>query len=64
MAKKQFASEITQFLDQYKAEHPGTEARQREGRARLWDKALDPEQLEGYRAGKLAQPPYVYYQNP
>ena len=64
MAKKQFLSDITQFLNQYKDEHPGTEVRQREGRARLWDKPLDAEQQEGFRAGKLSQAPYVYYQNP
>ncbi|MBP6019114.1 MAG: DUF3460 family protein [Burkholderiaceae bacterium] len=60
---KNFESEITQFLNSYKKEHPGTEVRQREGRFLLWDKYIDPEQQEGYRAAKVPQDPYVYYQN-
>ena len=60
---KNYQSEITQFLNKYKSEHPGTEERQRAGRARLWDKQLDTEALDGFRAGRVAQQPYVYYQN-
>ncbi len=60
---KNYESEITQFLNNYKKEHPGTEVRQREGRFRLWDKHIDPELQEGYRAAKVPQDPYVYYQN-
>lgn len=55
-----YESEITQFLNQYKQEHAGTEQRQREGRARLWDKQIDAEQQEGFRAARVAQQPYVY----
>lgn len=58
---KNYESEITQFLNKYKSEHPGTEQRQREGRGRLSDKQLDAELLEGFRAGRVAQPAYVYY---
>lgn len=57
-----YESELTKFLNQFKAEHPGTEASQRAGRFRLWDKELNTEQQEGYRAAKVAQDPYVYYQ--
>lgn len=60
---KNHQSELTQFLNQYKADHPDTEARQRAGRLRLWDKELDPEQQEGFRAARVPQDPYVYYQN-
>ena len=49
-----------QFLKDYKQSHPGTEERQREGRARLWDKPQDQELLEGFRAARVAQKPYVY----
>ena len=45
-----YESEITQFLKDFKQSHPGTEERQREGRARLWDKPQDAELLEGFRA--------------
>jgi len=55
-----YESDITRFLNQYKQEHPDVEQRQREGRARLWDKELDPELLEGFKQAKVAQRPYVY----
>ncbi|HWK62489.1 MAG TPA: DUF3460 family protein [Eoetvoesiella sp.] len=57
---KHYESEITQFLNQYKQQHAGTEQRQREGRARLWDKPIDQELQDGFRAGRVAQQPYVY----
>ncbi|TCT11185.1 DUF3460 family protein [Paralcaligenes ureilyticus] len=60
---KNYQSEITQFINQYKAQHPGTEARQREGRARLWDKQIDAQDQDGFRAARVPQEPYVYYQN-
>ena len=60
---KNYESEATQFLKKYKADHPGTEQRQREGRGRLWDKHIDPEIQEGFRAGKVPQKPYVYQTN-
>jgi len=59
---KHYESELTQFLQQYKTEHPDTEARQRAGRARLWDKALDTELLDAFKAARVPQQPYVYYQ--
>lgn len=60
---KNFESDFTQFLKKYKAEHPDAEARQREGRARLWDKHIDIEAQEGYRASRVPQKPYVYQPN-
>lgn len=57
---KNYESEITLFLKDYKGKHPGTEERQREGRARLWDKPQDTELLEGFRAARVPQKPYVY----
>lgn len=59
---KNYESEITQFLNQYKKQNPETEAGQREGRNRLWDKFIDPELQDGYRAADVPQPAYVYYQ--
>jgi len=55
-----YESEITQFLKEYKAQHPDVEQRQREGRGLLWDKPQDPELLESFRAARVAQRPYVY----
>lgn len=60
---KNYESDITQFLKSYKEQDPTTEARQREGRGRLWDKYIDPELHDGFRAGRIPQDPYVYYQN-
>jgi len=58
-----YESEITEFLKNYKQQHPDTEQRQREGRARLWDKYIDPELQEDFKAAKVPQQPYVYYEN-
>lgn len=58
-----YESELTQFLKQYKTERPDTEARQRAGRGRLWDKPIDAEIQEGFKAARVAQDPYVYYQD-
>jgi Protein of unknown function (DUF3460) len=55
-----YESEITRFLKDYKNAHADAEQRQREGRARLWDKAQNPELLEGFRAARVPQKPYVY----
>jgi hypothetical protein len=55
-----YQSEITRFLQEYKQAHPDVEKRQREGRDLLWDKPQDPELLEGFRAARVQQKPYVY----
>jgi len=59
---KHYTSDITRFLQQYKAQHPEVELRQLQGRALLWDKTLDAELQEAFKAGRLPQQPYVYYQ--
>lgn len=58
-----FQSELTQYINQLKQDNPDMELGQRLGRARLWDKDLDAEQQDGFRKAKVAQDPYVYYQN-
>lgn len=55
-----YQSDATLFLNQLKAAKPDLEARQREGRELLWDKAVDRQAWEGYRAARVAQKPYVY----
>jgi hypothetical protein len=55
-----YESEITRFIKTYKEAHPDVEKRQREGRARLWDRPQDPELLEGFKQSKVPQRPYVY----
>lgn len=56
----QYTSEITQFLQKYKSEHPDVEQRQRDGRARLWDRPQDPELTEAFKQARVRQNPYVY----
>ncbi len=60
---KHYESDVTQLINQYKEQHPDTELRQREGRARLWDKNLDPEIQEGFNEARVPQKPYVYQTN-
>lgn len=58
--RPQYQSDITQFIDQLKANTPGMEARQREGRELLWDKSIDRDETRDQRAGQIAQNAYVY----
>lgn len=57
---KNYESEITRFLKDYKTAHPDVEQRQLAGRARLWDKQQNLELLEEFRAARVPQKPYVY----
>ena len=50
----------TQFINQLKQDRPHLEASQREGRELLWDQPVDREAWRAYRAGQVAQQPYVY----
>jgi hypothetical protein len=59
-----YESEITHFLQQLKAEKPDLEERQRQARARWWDKTpVAINEAECRQQASVAQPPYVYYQN-
>jgi hypothetical protein len=55
-----YQSEATQFINQLKTEKPDLEARQRQGRELLWDKAVDRQAQADYQAARVAQKPYVY----
>ena len=55
-----YESEITQFITALKQQIPALEAQQRQGRDLLWDKAVDREAWQEYRAAEVAQQPYVY----
>jgi hypothetical protein len=58
-----YTSEITQFLQSYKSAHPDVEQRQRDGRARLWDKPQDAELAEEFKQARVRQNAYVYQNN-
>ena len=55
-----YQSDATQFLEQLKVAKPELPAQQRQGRELLWDKAVDREAWEGFRAARVAQNAYVY----
>lgn len=58
-----YTSETTAFIEQLKAQKPQLEAQQRAGRALLWDKSVDRTAQAEFRAGRVAQKPYVYQTN-
>ena len=55
-----YESDATQFIQQLKAKQPELAAQQRQGRALLWDKQVDREAQAEFKAGRVAQKPYVY----
>ena len=55
-----YQSEITQFINQLKADKPSLAAEQLAGRALLWDKTVDRAAAAAIDAGRVAQTPYVY----
>lgn len=57
---KPYKSDVTQFIDSLKQRDPQLEDRQRQGRALLWDKALDRDEQQDFRDAKVDQQPYVY----
>ncbi|MBV8034951.1 DUF3460 family protein [Roseateles sp.] len=57
---KPYKSDVTQFIDQLKAQRPTLEAEQRAGRALLWDREQDRVAQAGFDAARVAQKPYVY----
>ena len=58
-----YTSEITQFIEQMKAQKPQLEKEQRAGRALLWDKPVDRDAQQEFKEARVAQKPYVYQTN-
>ena len=59
-ARPHYTSDATQFIDSLKAAKPELEAEQRQGRALLWDKAVDRHFEADAQAARVPQQPYVY----
>lgn len=59
---KPYKSDVTSFIEQMRAGRPALEEEQRAGRALLWDRPLDRQALAEWRASRVAQKPYVYYE--
>jgi len=55
-----YKSEISQFIDQMKAQKPTLEAEQLAGRALLWDRQLNRSAQADFLDAKETQKPYVY----
>lgn len=55
-----YESDITVFLKQLKKEQPELNEAQLAGRARLWDKAQNPQVQRELNEAQIAQKPYVY----
>jgi Protein of unknown function (DUF3460) len=55
-----YQSDATQFINQLKTQRPELDAQQQEGRALLWDKQLNRDEQAAFKAGRVAQKPYVY----
>lgn len=57
---KPYKSDLTSFIEDLKAKKPTLEDEQRQGRALLWDRAIDREAQAEYAEARVAQQPYVY----
>jgi hypothetical protein len=57
---KPYTSDVTQLIAQLKSQRPTLEAEQQKGRALLWDKSIDLETQQQFKAARVAQQPYVY----
>ena len=55
-----YQSDTTQFINQLKTQRPELDEQQQEGRALLWDKQLSRDEQQAFKAGRVAQKPYVY----
>lgn len=61
---KPYKSDVTQFIEELKAERPALEAEQRAGRGLLWDRPIDRDAEADYRSARVPQQPYVYQTEP
>jgi len=55
-----YRSDVTQFIDELKAQRPDIEAQQRAGRALWWDKHLDRDAIGEWKQARVPQKAYVY----
>lgn len=55
-----YQSDITQFLNEYLANHPEEAEQRLKNRGLLWDVTLNPEEQKQFAAAKIAKKPYTY----
>jgi hypothetical protein len=61
---KPYKSDVTQFIEELKANKPTLEEEQRAGRALLWDRPVDREAQAAWQQARSPQQPYVYQTKP
>jgi hypothetical protein len=61
---KPYKSDITQFIEELKANRPTLEEEQRAGRGLLWDKRIDRAAQAENRVSRIRQQAYVYQPKP
>ena len=59
-----YDSDVTQFITELRQREPDLESRQRAGRAIWWDKQVNREAWDEFRAAQLRQKAYVYQPEP
>jgi hypothetical protein len=59
-----YQSEATSFIEALKRNKPTLEAEQRAGRALLWDKQLNQQDMADWNEARVPQKPYPYQTNP
>lgn len=57
---KPYTSEVTQLINELKTQRPALESEQLKGRALLWDKPIDLQAQQQFKAARVPQQPYVY----
>lgn len=57
-----YRSDVTQFIDQLKAQKPDLEAQQRAGRAIWWDKHIDRDAVEEWKQARVPAKAYAYFE--
>jgi hypothetical protein len=55
-----YESDVTRFLRELHEKKPTLDEEQRIGRAIYWDKQLDPDELERWKASRVPMQAYVY----
>ena len=63
-ARPHYESDTTLFIKDLRQQDPQLEARQRAGRALLWDQKINLQQKADADAADVPQKPYVYQTNP
>lgn len=59
---RHYESELTEFINDLKQQHPDLEKKQREARAIWWDKpALTPEEVQRASSPDVRMKPYEYF---